>query len=112
VIETEVLPHARLRRDGLDLYLMLPVTLDEAYNGGTVEVPTFDGPVMLKVPARSQTGAKLRLRGKGIARKDTRGDLFAVLDVRMPDRADDALAAALRASTEAYGAPVRQELRL
>jgi len=64
------------------------------------------------VPARSQTGAKLRLRGKGIQRKDAQGDLIAVLDVRMPDRADDALAAALHASTAAYSEPVRKELKL
>jgi curved DNA-binding protein len=112
VIETVVLPHPRMRRDGLDLYLTVPVTLDEAYNGGSVEVPTFDGPVILKIPARSQAGAKLRLRGKGIHRKDERGDLFAVLDVRMPDGDDDALAVALRASSAAYAAPVRQELKL
>jgi curved DNA-binding protein len=112
VIEIEVRPHPHLRRDGLDLYLSLPVTLDEAYNGGSIEVPTFDGPVLLKVPARSQAGTKLRLRGKGIQRKERRGDLYAVLDVRMPDRADDALAAALRASAGAYTEPVRQELRL
>ena len=112
VIETEVLPHPRVRRDGLDLYLTLPVTLDEAYNGGSVEVPTFDGPVLLKVPARSQTGGKLRLRGKGIQRKEAQGDLIAVLDVRMPDRADDALAAALHASAAAYSEPVRKELKL
>jgi len=112
VIETEVLPHPRLRRDGLDLYLTVPVTLDEAYNGGSVEVPTFDGPVLLKIPARSQAGAKLRLRGKGIQRKDVRGDLFAVLDVRMPDRVDEPLAEALRASAAAYSEPVRKELKL
>jgi DnaJ-class molecular chaperone len=112
VIETDVRPHPRLRRDGLDLHLTVPVTLDEAYNGGSVEVPTFDGPVVLKVPARSQSGAKLRLRGKGIARGDKRGDLIAVLDVRMPDRDDDALAAALRASADAYSTPVRKELAL
>jgi len=112
VIETEVRPHPILRRDGLDLSLTLPVTLDESYNGATIEVPTFDGPVMLKVPPRSQSGAKLRLRGKGIARKDTRGDLIAILDVRMPDRPDDALAAALRTSAAAYSTPVRKELAL
>ena len=49
---------------------------------------------------------------KGIARKETHGDLFAVLDVRLPDRADEALSAALRASTELYSTPVRQELKL
>ena len=112
VIATEVRPHARLRRDGLDLFLTVPVTLDEAYTGGTIEVPTFDGPVMLKVPARSQTGAKLRLRDKGIRRKNRRGDLVAELDIRMPDLVDEALAAALRGSTASYAAPVRQELKL
>jgi DnaJ-class molecular chaperone len=112
VIETEVRPHPHLRRDGLDLHLTVPVTLDEAYNGASIEVPTFDGAVVLKVPPRSQSHAKLRLRGKGVARKDARGDLIVELDVRMPDRADAALEDALRASHTAYSAPVREELKL
>ena len=112
VIETEVRPHPVLRRDGLDLYLTLPVTLDEAYNGASVDVPTFDGTVVLKIPPRSQNHARLRLRGKGIERKTTRGDLFVELDIRMPDQDDDALAAALRASKAAYARPVREGLTL
>jgi DnaJ-class molecular chaperone len=112
VIETEVRPHPVLRRDGLDLHLTLPVTLDEAYNGASVDVPTFEGTVVLKIPPRSQNHARLRLRGKGIERKSTRGDLFVELDVRMPDRADDALAAALRAGNAQYGRPVREGLAL
>ena len=112
VIETEVRPHPVLRREGLDLYLTLPVTLDEAYNGASVDVPTFEGTVVLKIPPRSQNHARLRLRGKGIARKATRGDLFVELDVRMPDQADEALAAALRAATTAYARPVREDLTL
>jgi DnaJ-class molecular chaperone len=110
VIETEVRPHPVLRRDGLDLYLALPVTLDEAYNGASVDVPTFEGTVVLKIPPRSQNHARLRLRGKGIARKTTRGDLFVELDVRMPDLKDDALAAALAESAAAYAKPVRDGL--
>ena len=113
MIDTVVKPHPRLRRDGLDLYLALPITIDEAYNGAeSAEVPTFQGPVVLKVPPRSQTGAKLRLRGKGVQRKDTRGDFYVELDVRMPDRADDALAAALKDSAGAYTTPVRSDLVL
>ncbi|HVV85172.1 MAG TPA: DnaJ C-terminal domain-containing protein [Kofleriaceae bacterium] len=112
VIEMEVVPHPILRREGLDLTMTVPVTLDEAYNGGSIEVPTFDGPVNLKVPPRSQNGARLRLRGKGIKRKDVRGDLYVELAVRMPDKPDDALAEALKASAGAYGVPVRAELRL
>lgn len=112
VIETEIRPHPVLRRDGLDLYLTLPVTLDEAYNGASVDVPTFEGLVVLKIPPRSQNHARLRLRGKGIARKTTRGDFFVELDVRMPDQANDALSAALKAGTAAYARPVREGLVL
>jgi DnaJ-class molecular chaperone len=112
VIETEVRPHPVLRREGLDLYLTLPVTLDEAYNGASVDVPTFDGTVVLKIPPRSQNHARLRLRGKGIERKSIRGDLFVELDIRMPDRQDDALAAALKASAALYTRPVREGLTL
>jgi curved DNA-binding protein len=112
LIETIVRPHPVLRRDGLDLYLTLPVTLDEAYNGASVDVPTFEGTVVLKIPPRSQNHARLRLRGKGIGRKTSRGDLVVELDVRMPDQPDEALAAALRASPAAYSRPVREGLAL
>lgn len=112
VISTEVLPHQWLRREGLDLHMTLPVDLDEAYNGASIDIPTFDGPVVVKIPPRSQNHAKLRLRAKGIKRKETRGDLIIELDVRMPDQADEALAAAVRDSKRAYSAPVRKEIEL
>jgi DnaJ-class molecular chaperone len=112
VIETAVRAHPHVRRDALDLYLTLPITIDEAYNGASIDVPTFEGTVVVKVPPRSQNRAKLRLKGKGIPRKDTRGDLYVELDVRMPDQPDDALAAALRAADAAYSSPVRQEVVL
>lgn len=112
LIECVLLPHAFVRREGLDLTLDLPVTLDEAYNGATVEVPTFEGPVLLKIPPQSQNGARLRLRGKGVPRKNTRGDMYVVLAVRLPDRADESLSEALKASTRAYSAPVRKDLKL
>ncbi|HUQ03797.1 MAG TPA: DnaJ C-terminal domain-containing protein [Kofleriaceae bacterium] len=112
LIETVLRPHPFLRRDGLDLYLKLPVRIDEAYGGASIDVPTFEGPVVLKIPPRSQQGAKLRLRGKGVPRKDGRGDLIVELDVRVPDVADEALAAALRAASGAYSGPVREELTL
>jgi DnaJ-class molecular chaperone len=110
VIETIVRPHPLLRRDQLDLFLTLPITLDEAFNGATVDVPTFEGTVALKIPPRTQNRAKLRIRGKGIPRKDTRGDLIVELDVRIPDVADDTLAAAVRGAR--YSRPVREEVTL
>ena len=112
IVRTRVRPHPVFSRHGLDLSLKLPVTVDEAYNGASVEVPTPDGPVTLKVPARSQTGTRLRLRGKGVARDGSRGDLYAELDVRVPDKEDEQLAAALRDSARLYSRPVRDGVRL
>jgi curved DNA-binding protein len=112
VIEMDVRPHPLFRREGLDLYMTLPVTVNEAYNGASVDVPTFDGPVVLKIPAHAQQRSKLRLRGKGVTRKNEHGDLFVELDVRMPDRADERFAEAARAADNLYTRLVREGLRL
>jgi curved DNA-binding protein len=112
VIECIVRPHPLVRRDGNDLYIAVPVTLDEAYNGASIDVPTFDGTVSVKVPPRSQNRAKLRLKGKGVPKKGEPGDLYVELDVRMPDREDTALAEALRTARAAYAKPVREGLTL
>jgi len=112
VIETRVRPHAKVQRDGLNLTLRLPITLSEAYNGATIEVPTFSGSVKVKVPERSQNGTKLRLKNKGIRRKDKRGDFFVVLELRLPEKEDAEFAEQLRKSDELYAEPPRKELRL
>jgi len=112
VIETTVRPHPHVRREALDLYLTLPITIDEAYNGASIDVPTFEGTIVVKVPPRSQNRAKLRLRDKNIERKNTRGDFYVELDVRMPDQPDEALATALRAANAAYSKAIRGEVRL
>lgn len=115
-IEVHVRPHPHFRREGLDLHLTLPVTLEEAYLGASVEVPTPEGPVQLKIPPRSQSGMKLRLRGKGVKRGSGAdaplGDLMVELQVRLPDQADAALAEAIKAAKGAYSKPVRQGVGL
>lgn len=112
VIETTVRPHPRVRREGLDLYLTLPITLSEAYSGASVSVPTFDGSVALKIPSGTKQHATMRLRGKGVERKDQRGDLLVDIDVQMPDVADAAFGEALTASDKLYTKPVREGLAL
>ncbi len=112
VVETIVRPHPLVRREGLDLYFTLPITLSEAYSGASISVPTFEGAVVLKIPPRTQQNAKLRLRGKGVARKDERGDMFVEVDVRMPDRADEVFAEQLRAADKLYTKPLREGLAL
>lgn len=112
LIETVVRPHKYFRRSGLDLSLELPVTLDEAYNGANIDVPTPDGMVSLRIPARTQQGDRLRLKGKGIQRGSDRGDLYADVQIRMPDKADEALSEALKSSSAAYSKDLREDIRL
>lgn len=112
IIETHVRPHPFFRREGLDLHLRLPVTLGEALAGASVEVPTPQGSVKLTIPPRSQSGARLRLRERGVQRGDKRGDLFVELDVRLPDQDAPGLAEAARAAESAYAQPVREGIKL
>ncbi len=74
---------------GHDLRLDLPVSLDEAVLGAKVRVPTLEGAVDLNVPAGSNGGRTMRLRGKGLPKADgKRGDLFAQLRIVLPDGTD------------------------
>ena len=83
LIEIHVAPHPIFRRDGNDIRLDLPVSLAEAVLGGPVEIPTPGGLVRMKIPPRSDTGAELRLRGRGVPAHAGRnaGDLYATLRV-------------------------------
>ncbi|WP_409433493.1 DnaJ C-terminal domain-containing protein [Litorimonas sp. RW-G-Af-16] len=65
-VEIEVLPHKSLRREGDNLYLDLPISLFEAMNGAKVKIDMPTGTVQLSVPAGTNTGKKLRLKGKGV----------------------------------------------
>ena len=112
VIRTEVEAHPHFTREGLDLTLKLPISFSEAYNGASISVPTPSGAVQMKVPPRAQSGAKLRLRGKGVTRGSHVGDLYVELSIRAPDKDDEALANALRESEKLYGQALREEIRL
>ena len=94
LIEVRIIPDPVLERDGADIRMTLPVSLQEAVLGGRVEVPTLLGPVMLTIPKGSNSGAVLRLKGKGV-RSPTgggRGDQYVRLAVTLPDPADPELA--------------------
>jgi curved DNA-binding protein len=85
ILTIHVKPHARLKREGDDLHLDLPLALHEAYFGAKVRVPTLDGSVTLKVPERTQGGTVMRVRGKGVARKKgTPGDLYVHFVIQIP----------------------------
>jgi DnaJ-class molecular chaperone len=92
-VELHIQPHAFLERKDSDIHMELPVTLHEAVLGGRVRVPTISGAVMLSVPAGSNTGTTLRLKGRGVLdrKSGVRGDQYVKLKVVLPDQPDDAL---------------------
>lgn len=78
-------PHRLFRVSGHDLYLDVPVAPWEAALGASVEIPTLDGRVSLKVPAHSKAGQRLRLSGRGLPKPGGgAGDFYAVLDIAVP----------------------------
>jgi molecular chaperone DnaJ len=113
-IETEVLPHPLVRREGNDLYLEVPVTVPEAMFGGEVRVPTFSGDVTVKIPPNSQSGTKLRLKGRGAPalKGGQRGDLYIVLKVVLPDASSAEARAAAERMRSSYAKDVRADVRL
>lgn len=92
-VEIHVEPHAFFEPRDSDIHVELPVTLPEAVLGGRIRVPTIGGPVMLAVPAGSNTGTSLRLKGRGLLDRKTgqRGDQYVKLKLVLPDPPDSAL---------------------
>src|SRR5205085_7475765 len=86
LVHIRLLPHARFRVEGDDnLVTELPVAPWEAVLGARIVVDTLDGKIELTIPPGSQTGRRLRLRGRGLRRRDGgSGDLFVVLKVVVP----------------------------
>ena len=86
LVTIQIQPHAFFKRDGDDLRIDLPITLDEALAGAKVKAPTASGAVMLSVPPGSSSGKVLRLKGKGMSRKDgSRGDQLISLEIVLPE---------------------------
>ena len=94
LVEITIKPHSLFTREGNDIYTDLPITLSEAVLGGRVNVPTPTGSVTMTVPKGSNTGTVLRLRGKGVLRRDGgHGDELVRLKVMLPERPDAELEA-------------------
>ena len=84
-VKLQLRPHPTFTVSGDDLTTDVPVTASEAVLGATIEVPTIDGKAEMKVPAGSQSGQRLRLRGQGLNKRGGgRGDLYVRLKVVVP----------------------------
>lgn len=85
IVTITVKDHPFYEREGDNIRLDLPITLNEAVKGAKIKVPTVDGPVMLMVPAGSTSGKVMRLKGKGFSQKSGgRGDQLVRLMVDLP----------------------------
>ncbi len=110
LIEIEVLPDPRFTREGDDVTLDLPVSLAEAVLGGRVRVATPTGDVTMTVPKGSNTGTRLRLKGKGAPKRGGgHGDLFVRLQVTLPREPDPELEAFVSSWSKAHDFDPRRE---
>jgi DnaJ-class molecular chaperone len=108
----EIMPHPFFHRESRDLVLELPLTIEEAYYGARIQIPTLDGWIRVRIPPQSRGGERLRLKGQGIIdARGERGDMFVHLCIRLPDRLD-ALGRSLDRVGSLYTEPVRAGLRL
>jgi DnaJ-class molecular chaperone len=93
LVTVSVQPHPVFRREGDDIVITLPITLDEAVLGAKVEAPTIEGPVKLTIPKGASGGQVLRLRGRGVKApgKNIAGDQRVELRIVSPPKIDDVL---------------------
>ena len=113
VLVVKVRKHPYFSIRGKQLHVRVPVTPLEAYSGAKVSVPTPEGSVQLSIPAGSQSGSKLRLRGKGIQQKDKpKGDLIAHLEIVVPNGHSEEVEEALKTVQDAFEKDPRGDLAL
>ncbi|MBB96551.1 MAG: molecular chaperone DnaJ [Rhodobacteraceae bacterium] len=89
LVTVTVKPHPIFTREGDDIALDLPITLDEAVLGARVSVPTISGKLTMTIPEGASSGRRLRLKGKGIQRGTTTGDQVVRLKIVLPKEIDD-----------------------
>jgi molecular chaperone DnaJ len=110
-----VRPHPRIEREGKDLIMDVPITVGEAIRGATITVPTLRGNVNLKIPPGSQSGQRLRLKGRGAPdpKGGEPGDLYVRLVVHVPEGIKpESISSELDALEHAYGKNPRADLSL
>ncbi|HWB11858.1 MAG TPA: J domain-containing protein [Pirellulales bacterium] len=112
LVTVRVATHPYFTRKGDNLYVRVPVTLREAAEGAKVDVPTPKGTVSLRIPPGSSSGAKLRIKGHGVAAGDRPpGDLIAEVQIMIPHQLDEAALAQIREIDTRWPLQPRGDLR-
>jgi molecular chaperone DnaJ len=89
-VAIRVLENPLFERDGKDLYIESPIPFEVSILGGSIQIPTLEGSISLKIPAQTQTGKVFRIRGKGatVVRNSRRGDILCRVVVETPSNLD------------------------
>ena len=111
LIEVKIKPHPFFERNGDDIHIEVPITVDEAVLGAKISVPTIDKPLSVTVPKGSSSGRKLRLKGKGIKRGKKAGDQIVKLKIVLPKKADPELEAFLEKWRQDKSYEVRKDMK-
>jgi molecular chaperone DnaJ len=97
-VDVHVRPHRLFRREGDDVHMTVPIGIDEAVLGARIEIPTPDGAARLRIVPGTQSGQRLRLRGRGAVslRDGSRGDLIVDVRLMLPRVLDERSKALIR----------------
>ena len=110
-VDVSVRPDPVLRRHGDDLHMVVPVAVHEAVLGTRIEIPSFDGPVRLKIPPATQGGQRFRISGRGaVTVSGRRGDLFVEVRLMLPSVLDERIKALMREFARLHPEDVRKPL--
>ena len=111
LVTISVKPHPVFLREGDQIEIELPITLDEAVLGAKIDVPTISGPVSMTIPQGASSGQRLRLKGKGIKRGKTAGDQMVRLKIVLPNTIDKEMRALAERWRKASNFDPRADLR-
>ncbi|MCK0069728.1 DnaJ C-terminal domain-containing protein [Kordiimonas laminariae] len=112
LVEVHVADHPYYTREGNDIHLELPISLDEAVLGGDIQVPTPSGRLTIRIPKNSSTGKRLRLKGKGVKKGDTVGNMYVSLKITLPNERDAELERMIKEWGKKHGENIRKKAGL
>ncbi len=85
-VKIHIKPHSRIYKEGINLVMDTKIRLTQAIQGGEQVIQTLDGDIAIKVPAGTNTGEVLRIKGKGVPHGNKRGDLLVKVDIDIPKK--------------------------
>jgi DnaJ-class molecular chaperone len=112
LVEVRIAKHPYFRREGNDIHLDLPISIDEAVLGGDIQVPTPRGRLTIRIPRNSSSGQRLRLKEKGVVTKKETGNMYVALKIMAPEKRDLELEKAIKEWSGGNGDRLRKKAGL